>query len=144
MKLLCFYLLWSCTSWLWRRLASSTFFCNSSICSSFRFRQFCAATLTTNQRWAPSSPPMRAHLVLAPPPDVPADVELLLGEVLLAQHVVKLVHGRIHYVLLQTEMPSINHYMKTLIPWCLVWCLPLWPASHPCSSCKEDFLKRNL
>ena len=50
---------------------------------------------------------MRTHLVLAPPPDVPADVELLLGEVLLAQHVVKLVHGRIHYVLLQTEMPSI-------------------------------------
>ena len=46
---------------------------------------------------------MRAHLVLASPPDVPADVELLLGEVLLAQHVVKLVHGRIHYVLLQIQ-----------------------------------------
>ena len=46
---------------------------------------------------------MRAHLVLASPPDVSADVELLLGEVLLAQHVVKLVHRRIHYVLLQIQ-----------------------------------------
>ena len=39
------YLLWSFLSWFWRRFASSTFFCNSSICSSFRFRQFWAATL---------------------------------------------------------------------------------------------------
>ena len=54
---------------------------------------------------------MRAHLVLASPPDVPADVELLLGEVLLAQHVVKLVHGRIHYVLLQIKTIQ-KLYMK--------------------------------
>ena len=56
------------------------------------------------------------YLILPPPPDVSAHIELVLGQLVLAQHVVKLVHGRIHYVLLQTEMPSINHYMKTLIP----------------------------
>lgn len=39
------HLLWSLLRWFWRRFASSTFFCNSSICSSFRFRQFWAATL---------------------------------------------------------------------------------------------------
>ena len=35
-------------------------------------------------------------LVLPPPPDVSAHIELVLGQLVLAQHVVKLVHGQTH------------------------------------------------
>ena len=38
---------------------------------------------------------MRAHLVLAPPPDVPAEGELILAEVVLGEHVVELVHRQV-------------------------------------------------
>ena len=44
--------------------------------------------------------PPPAHLVLAPPPYVPAQVKLLLGELALAQQVVELVHRQVHNVLL--------------------------------------------
>ena len=39
------------------------------------------------------------HLVLAAPPDVPAKVELLLGQLPFAQQVVELVHRKVHNVL---------------------------------------------
>ena len=45
---------------------------------------------------------LSGHFIFSPPPYVSADVKLLLWQVLLAQHVVKLVHGRLHYVLLET------------------------------------------
>ena len=48
--------------------------------------------------------PLPAHLVLTPPPYVPAQVELLLGELALAQQVVELVHRQVHNVLLRHSL----------------------------------------
>ena len=46
---------------------------------------------------------LSGHLIFAPSPDVSADVELLLREVLLTQHVIELIHGRVDNVLLLSE-----------------------------------------
>ena len=43
------------------------------------------------------------NLVLAPPPDVPADVELLLTQFILAQQVIELIHGQANQGLLRTQ-----------------------------------------
>ena len=46
---------------------------------------------------------LSGHLIFPPSPDVSADVELLLREVLLTQHVIELIHGRVDNVLLLSE-----------------------------------------
>ena len=48
------------------------------------------------------------HLVLPSPPDVPADVQLLLCQVILAQQVIELIHGQANQGLLGN-----NHRLRT-------------------------------
>ena len=56
------------------------------------------------------------NLVLPPPPDIPADVKLLLCQVLLAQHVIELIHGWYHNVLLVVMIHSICLTYKLTTP----------------------------
>ena len=45
--------------------------------------------------WGSYPPDVFRYLVLAPPPDVPAEGELILAEVVLGEHVVELVHRQV-------------------------------------------------
>ena len=60
------------------------------------------------------------HLIFPPSPDVAADVELLLCHIFFAQHIVELVHGRVHDIFLLQE-DACQHktiYLEIKSPLC--------------------------
>ena len=53
-------------------------------------------------------PQSTMYLILPPPPDVSAHIELVLGQLVLTQHVVKLVHRQTHQGLCEVDNCDIE------------------------------------
>lgn len=80
---------------------------------------------------------LSSHLIFPPPSDIATDVELLLWEILFAQHIIELIHGRGHNIfLLQNNAFTHHKIFQKSYEWPPLYSVesrPLSPVSHPCS-----------